>query len=171
MYPLRSADMPAGTTVRLLGDFQEVSGGTIGTTVECMGSVYAVYVAWNGSNRRDFVACRYLEIVTVAAPVAAEFSPLTLSVDGDTVTVSGARKGCSAHESVLPRPWVWSRTAGAFVLPRSLKPSTRSYRVSQLLESAVRAGVPVTVEDAGARQGEADRPWREVTDGRSAQHA
>lgn len=84
-------------------------------------------------------------------------SPLTLTVDGDEVTVTGSAKGDQTHRAVLPRPWVWSRRAVGYVLPRSLTPMTRAARIDRLKADCARHGVPLDVEDTGAVMSEADR--------------
>jgi len=89
-------------------------------------------------------------------PVPA-VAPLHLTIDGDEVTVTGSVKGNEVHRSVLPRPWVWSRRAGGYVLPRSLTPMTRASRVDQLKAACARAGVPLEVDDTGVVMSEQDR--------------
>ena len=84
-------------------------------------------------------------------PVPA-VAPLHLTIDGDEVTVTGSVKGNEVHRSVLPRPWVWSRRAGGYVLPRSLTPMTRASRVDQFKAACDRAGVPLDIEDTGTVQ-------------------
>lgn len=91
---------------------------------------------------------------TTILPMAG---PLTLTIDGDEVTVTGSVKGNETHRSVLPRPWVWSRRAGGYVLPRSLTPMTRASRVDQFKAACDRAGVPLDIEDTGTVQSEQER--------------
>lgn len=89
---------------------------------------------------------------------------LTLTIDGDEVTVTGTERGNATHRAILPRPWVWSRRAGGYVLPRSLTPMTRDLRVGQVRAACEAHGVALDVDDTGARMSEAQR--REARDAR-----
>lgn len=82
---------------------------------------------------------------------------LTLTIEADRVTVTGSVKGNETHRTVLPRPWVWSRNAGGYVLPRSLTPMTRTYRIDRLKADCAAHGVPLDVEDAGVTMTESER--------------
>ncbi|GLY33433.1 DUF3560 domain-containing protein [Kineosporia sp. NBRC 101731] len=83
--------------------------------------------------------------------------PWYLDVDGDWVAVTGTLKGDPLIPILLPRPWVWSRSAAGYVLPRSLKPWTRQTRIQEFLRAAGDNGVMVEVEDTGAVLSEAER--------------
>jgi hypothetical protein len=82
---------------------------------------------------------------------------LRLTIDGEEVTLVGTVKGDPAHQQIAARPWVWSPRARAYVLPRSLKPLTRTSRIAWTVQSAQRLGVLLEVEDSGVRQSEAER--------------
>ncbi|GAB3259827.1 DUF3560 domain-containing protein [Kineosporia babensis] len=87
----------------------------------------------------------------------SEPHPWFLDIDGDWVAVTGTTKGDPLIAVLLPRPWVWSRTASGYVLPRSLKPWTRQSRIDEFLRTAKDKGVTVEVEDSGATLSEAER--------------
>lgn len=101
-----------------------------------------------------------VEPVPVEAPERAlepTAAALTLTVTGDEVTVTGTVKGDAVHKALVPRPWVWSRTAGGYVLPRSLRPDTRSLRVREFVAAAGTAGVVVDRVEDGVVQSETER--------------
>ncbi len=83
--------------------------------------------------------------------------PWYLDIDGDWVAVTGTLKGDPLIPVLLPRPWVWSRSATGYVLPRSLRPWTRQTRIQEFLRAAQEKGVTVEVEDTGAVLSEAER--------------
>ena len=89
--------------------------------------------------------------------MSAHDQRLTLTVDGEWVTLSGTVKGDATHRELTSGAWKWSRTAGAYVLPRSLRPDTRDGYVTRLRMACERLGVPLTVEDTGVTVSEAER--------------
>ena len=82
---------------------------------------------------------------------------LHLLIEGNEVTLTGSEKGNSTHRALTPRPWVWSRRATGYVLPRSLLPGTRNQRVQELRRAAEAAQVPLDIEDTHQEMNEAER--------------
>lgn len=82
---------------------------------------------------------------------------ITLTIDGDRAELHGSTKGDADEARVIVRPWVWSRSAGAYVLPRSLKPQTRAYWVSRTAQGLRELGREVEVNDSGERLTESER--------------
>lgn len=82
---------------------------------------------------------------------------LHLSIDDDGITLSGTEHGNQIHQALVPRPWVWSRHARGYVLPRSLLPLTRQRHITWLIQAAQAAGVPLNVEDTATAQTESQR--------------
>lgn len=88
------------------------------------------------------------------APAA---STLNLLIDGNEVTLTGTVKGNPTHQALTPRPWVWSRRAAAYVLPRNLLPRTRHDHIQQLRRAAEAAHVTLEVEDTQREMTETER--------------
>lgn len=82
---------------------------------------------------------------------ASGHSPVVLDIDGDCVEVSGTTKGDTVERAALPRPWVWSRSRRAWVLPRSLRQERRDSIVALFLSTMAAAGRTVEVNDTGRR--------------------
>jgi hypothetical protein len=82
---------------------------------------------------------------------------LELDITGDEVTLSGTVKGNTEHQKLVPRPWVWSRRASGYVLPRSLLPLTRNRHITWLVAAAQAAGIELQVNDSETTLSEADR--------------
>jgi hypothetical protein len=76
---------------------------------------------------------------------------LTISIDADRVEIHGTTKGDAAQRAAITRPWVWSRSSTAWVLPRSLRPETREYAIRRVQRALQDAGFVVEVEDSGHR--------------------
>lgn len=82
---------------------------------------------------------------------------LTLTVDGDEVTVDGTVKGDPNNKALFSGAWKWGYNAKAWVLPRNLKPLNRDYYVQKFQRDCAALGYPLTVEDTGVVQTEAER--------------
>lgn len=82
---------------------------------------------------------------------------LTIEVDGEFVALRGTTKGDAAQRAAIHRPWVWGGRAGAWVLPRNLRPETRAQAIRTVTAALEAAGYEVDGEDTGVRQTEAER--------------
>jgi hypothetical protein len=77
---------------------------------------------------------------------------ITITVDEDGCRLEGTTRGDQEERACIERPWVWSRTVGAWVLPRSLRPSTRDRRILWTVEALGRIGREVEVIREGPEQ-------------------
>lgn len=82
---------------------------------------------------------------------------LTIEVDGESAALHGTTKGDEAQRAAIRRPWVWSRSRNAWVLPRSLRPETRALHVRGVKAALEVAGFVVEVQDSGERLSAAER--------------
>lgn len=75
---------------------------------------------------------------------------LTITIDGLEVTLTGTTKGDRAQADALSgTAWRWSRTAGAWVLPRNLREATRRANIDRFKRAAEAAGIDIEVVDTG----------------------
>ncbi|WP_380162689.1 DUF3560 domain-containing protein [Kineococcus sp. R86509] len=84
-------------------------------------------------------------------PVASSGPELSITIDGESVTVEGSERGDEQGSAALKaHGFRWSRTLGAWFLPRPWRADTKRRRVREFAATMQRHGRSVEVIDTGA---------------------